>query len=213
LNKIKFKICGIKNIKTIDCCIKNKVDFYGLIFYLKSPRSISINNAIKLIAYSQNKPIIPVGVFVNKPLYELIEIIKNLKLTYVQLHGSESSEYITNLKKNTKIKVIKNISVKNANDFKRIKDYFSADFLLFDYKPSNKDLPGGNAKKFDWQLLKKIKISKPWFISGGINIDNINEIKKYAIPYGIDISSGVEVILGNKNINKINSLFKIYDAK
>jgi len=85
--------------------------------------------------------------------------------------------------------------------------------LLFDYKPSSKDLPGGNAKKFDWQLLKKIKISKPWFISGGINIDNINEIKKYAIPYGIDISSGVEVSPGNKNINKINSLFKAYDSK
>lgn len=213
MNKIKFKICGIKNIKTIDCCIKNKVNFYGLIFYLKSPRNIKINDAKKIITYSKNKPIIPVGVFVNKPLYELIEIVKNLKLTYVQLHGSESSEYITNLKTNTKTKVIKNISLKNENDLKGIKDFFNADFLLFDYKPSSKDLPGGNAKKFDWQLLKKIKISKPWFISGGININNINEIKKYAIPYGIDISSGVEVSLGNKNINKINSLFKAYDSK
>lgn len=213
MNKIKFKICGIKNIKTIDCCIKNKVNFYGLIFYLKSPRNIKINDAKKLITYSKNKPIIPVGVFVNKPLYELIEIVKNLKLTYVQLHGSENSEYITNLKTNTKTKIIKNISLKNENDLKGIKDYFNADFLLFDYKPSSKDLPGGNAKKFDWQLLKKIKTSKPWFISGGININNINEIKKYAIPYGIDISSGVEVSLGNKNINKINSLFKAYDSK
>ena len=213
MNKIKFKICGIQNIKTIDCCIKNKVNFYGLIFYLKSPRNIKINDAKKIITYSNNKPIIPVGVFVNKPLYELIEIVKNLKLTYVQLHGSESSEYIANLKTNTKTKVIKNISLKNENDLKGIKDYFNADFLLFDYKPSSKDLPGGNAKKFDWQLLKKIKISKPWFISGGINIDNINEIKKYAIPYGIDISSGVEVSPGNKNINKINSLFKAYDSK
>jgi len=62
-------------------------------------------------------------------------------------------------------------------------------------------------------LVKDIKTYKSWFLSGGINVNNINEIKNYAIPYGIDISSGVESSPGNKSINKINSLFQFYDSK
>ncbi|HIA60028.1 MAG TPA: N-(5'-phosphoribosyl)anthranilate isomerase, partial [Pelagibacterales bacterium] len=75
------------------------------------------------------------------------------------------------------------------------------------------ELPGGNAKRFSWDLVKDIKTYKPWFLSGGININNINEIKNYAIPYGIDISSGVEASLGKKSISRINSLFQFYDSK
>ena len=62
-------------------------------------------------------------------------------------------------------------------------------------------------------MLKYIKTDQPWFLSGGINIKNINQVKNYAIPYGIDISSGVESSPGNKSINKINSLFQFYDSK
>ena len=85
--------------------------------------------------------------------------------------------------------------------------------FLFDYKPLNYELPGGNAKTFDWKLIRGINVTKPWFLSGGININNIKEIKNYAIPYGIDISSGVEDKLGIKNNYKIISLLKIYDSK
>ena len=84
---------------------------------------------------------------------------------------------------------------------------------LFDYKPSKKELPGGNAKSFNWSLLRGIKIEKPWFLSGGININNINDIKNYAIPYGIDVSSGVEEKLGIKNNKKIVSLVNAYGSK
>ena len=68
-------------------------------------------------------------------------------------------------------------------------------------------------KKFNWSLLKGIKIEKPWFLSGGININNINDIKNYAIPYGIDVSSGVEEKLGIKNNKKIVSLVNVYGSK
>ena len=95
----------------------------------------------------------------------------------------------------------------------KIEKYPNADFLLFDYKPTAEELPGGNAKKFSWDLIKDIKTDQPWFLSGGISIKNINEIKNFAIPYGIDISSGVEVSPGNKSISKINSLFQFYDSK
>ncbi len=81
--------------------------------------------------------------------------------------------------------------------------------FLFDYKPVAKELPGGNSKKFDWKLLKNIKINKPWFISGGINANNIMQIKNYVIPYGIDISSGVEVKKGIKSNKKIESIVNL----
>ena len=88
-----------------------------------------------------------------------------------------------------------------------------SDAFLFDYKPSKDELPGGNAKSFNWDLIKNIKTNKPWFLSGGININNINNINKYAIPYGIDISSGVEVKPGIKSLKKIKSLVKFYETK
>ena len=129
------------------------------------------------------------------------------------MHGNEDKNYISEIKKKNSIKIIKNISVNSKEDLLKIEKYPNADFLLFDYKPTEEELPGGNAKRFSWDLVKDIKTYKPWFLSGGININNINEIKNYAIPYGIDISSGVEASLGKKSISKINSLFQFYDSK
>jgi len=129
------------------------------------------------------------------------------------LHGNEDKNYISEIKKKNSIKIIKNISVNSKEDLLKIEKYPNADFLLFDYKPTEEELPGGNAKRFSWDLVKDIKTYKPWFLSGGININNINEIKNYAIPYGIDISSGVEASLGKKSISRINSLFQFYDSK
>ena len=108
--------------------------------------------------------------------------------------------------------IIKAIGIRSKNDFKKIKMYSNADYYLFDYKPNKNELPGGNAKSFDWSLLKNIKINKPWFISGGINIENINEILNNLIPYGIDISSGVEDYPGIKNSEKINEIMNKINA-
>ena len=213
MSKLKFKICGVKSLEILDCCIVNNVDFFGLIFFKKSPRNIEIEDAQKLIFYSKNKSISSVGVFVNEPIIQLQNLLKILKLDYIQLHGNEDKNYISEIKKNNSIKIIKNIPMNSTEDLLKIEKYPNADFLLFDYKPSEKELPGGNAKKFSWDLLKYIKTDQPWFLSGGINIKNINEVKNYAIPYGIDISSGVESSPGNKSINKINSLFQFYDSK
>ena len=96
-------------------------------------------------------------------------------------------------------------------DLKKTLAYPDADMFLFDYKPSKDELPGGNAKTFNWELIKNLEINKPWFLSGGINLSNINKIKKYSIPYGIDISSGVEENKGIKNNDKIIALIKSYE--
>ena len=146
--------------------------------------SIKIKEAQNLVNYIQNKSIFSVGVFFNEPVNQILQIIKKLKIDYVQLHGEENSDYINEIKKEISIKVIKNIPIKYSGDFLNTKKYSNVDMFLFDYKPSKDELPGGNAKTFSWDLISDIKIDKPWFLSGGINIHNINEIKNYTIPYG-----------------------------
>ena len=202
-----IKICGIQNKDTLLCCEKNNVNFFGMIFYSKSPRNIRIESAIKLQKISENLNINGVGVFVNKNINELEEIINSLKLKFVQLHGSEDEAYIKKIKKNG-VKVIKSISVSRRDDLSEINKYQSIDYFLFDYKPLKGELPGGNAKSFDWSLLNNLKITKPWFLSGGINIDNIQEINNDINPYGIDLSSGVEKELGIKDNRIINSFIE-----
>ena len=207
-----FKICGLKNEESLICCEKNNVDFFGMIFYDKSPRNINLSVAKHLTNISHNLKVKPVGVFVNHNINELKIIIKSLELKFIQLHGSENQTYIDKLKNIHNIKIIKKISIKSFEDLKKINDYKNIDYLLFDYKPETNELPGGNSKTFDWNLLKNIKIEIPWFVSGGINETNIANIKKLINPNGIDLSSGVEESEGIKSNKKINNLLKkFYD--
>ena len=199
------KICGIQTEDTLLCCEDNSVDFFGMIFYPKSPRNISIKDASNLQERSENLNINGVGVFVNKNIKELIQIIKLTRLKYVQLHGLEDEMYIKTVKE-IGVKIIKSISISNQNDLKKIENLMSVDYFLFDYKPIKGELPGGNAKSFDWNILQNLKINKPWFLSGGINSKNIQQILQDINPSGIDLSSGVEKELGIKDNHIINNL-------
>ena len=200
-----IKICGIQTKETLLCCEKNKIDFFGMIFYTKSPRNISKENAKYLLNLSRNLNIEGVGVFVNENINTLKKLVFDLKLNIIQLHGEEDNDYIKKLKDN-KLKIIKKISIKYQNDLNKINNYSDADYYLFDYMPNPGELPGGNAKSFNWNILNNFKITKPWFISGGINIDNIDLLRKKINPFGVDLSSGVEKELGIKDNHIINNL-------
>ena len=207
-----FKICGLKNKESLLCCEENNADFFGMIFYKKSPRNISFNEANILINTSKNLRIRPVGVFVDHEINDLKKIISSLSLKYIQLHGSEDQLYIDEIKNQFDVKIIKKISINNSEDLNINNKFKNIDYLLFDYKPDSDELPGGNAKSFDWNLLKDQKINIPWFISGGINETNVKNIQNLLNPNGIDLSSGVEVSKGIKSNSKINNLFKkFYD--
>ena len=207
-----IKICGIKEINTIECCEKNNVDLFGLIFYKKSPRYVDLHNSYKLIEASLDKNIKPVGVFYNENIENVKSHIKNLNLEIIQLHGEESNNYIDELKYKNKIQVIKTVSIKEKKDLLKINNFISNDYFLFDYKPLDNELPGGNAKKFDWKILSGLNINKPWFLSGGISIMNVGKIKNFLNPDGIDLSSGVEDSPGIKSNEKIDNLIKQYNA-
>ena len=207
-----FKICGLKNKESLFCCEENNADFFGMIFYEKSPRNITLNEANILINTSKNLRIRPVGVFVDHEINDLKKIISSLSLKHIQLHGSEDQLYIDEIKNQFDVKIIKKISINNSEDLNINNKFKNIDYLLFDYKPDSDELPGGNAKSFDWNLLKDQKINIPWFISGGINETNVKNIQNLLNPNGIDLSSGVEVSKGIKSNSKINNLFKkFYD--
>ena len=205
-----FKICGLREKDSLICCEANNVDFFGMIFYKKSPRNISRDKAKELVEFSKNLAIKPVGVFVNHEISDLKDIIRFLNLKFIQLHGDENQSYINEIKNEFELKIIKKISIKNQSDLDEINDIKNIDYLLFDYKPKLNELPGGNAKSFDWNLLNGVTIKLPWFISGGINESNIKNIQKTINPHGIDLSSGVEQSLGIKSNKKINNLIRLF---
>ena len=201
------KICGIKTVETLKCCENNNVNFFGMIFYNESPRNITFDDALLLQIKARGLSIKGVGVFVNEKINIINEYISELDLKYIQLHGEEDNSFMKQLKKN-KIKIIKKISISEKKDLSDIKNYNLADYFLFDYKPNDYELPGGNAKSFDWTIIQNLKLDKPWFLSGGIKLGNIKEIKSKIKPFGIDLSSGVEKELGIKDNGIIDNFME-----
>ena len=176
-------------------------DLMGFIFYEKSKRffnqpEINLNNKVKRV-----------GVFVNENVHEIKNKIKKYKLDYVQLHGEENVNFCHSLQPFAKIiKVFKidyNFNFKKTEEFEEVCDYF-----LFDTKSQ---LHGGSGKKFDWDLLKNYNCKKDFFLSGGIDIGDIEEIKKIVNSYpiaGIDVNSKFELDNLEKDKEKINLLIK-----
>ena len=195
---MRLKICGMKypeNILEVGALLP---DYMGFIFWEKSARYF--DGIIPELPKSIKK----VGVFVNAPLNEILEKIKTHDLQAVQLHGDESVEFCESLKKNTPklIDVIKVFPILDTFDFGILNSYEKVcDFFLFDTKGK---LPGGNGTTFDWKVLEQYPSTKPFFLSGGIGIeelDSINEILKTNLPiYAIDINSKFEIEPGLKNI-------------
>jgi phosphoribosylanthranilate isomerase len=190
----KVKICGMTDAASIQTAIDHKVDYLGFIFYPRSPRNLTPKQAILL---TKNIPshINKVAVIVNET-DQFIEYIKNDFDTF-QLHGDEDLNRVKELKKKYNKKIIKAIKVTDENSAKRFQQFEDeVDMFLFDSPAMEK------SAKFNWQILKNLKITKPYLIAGSINIDNVDEVLKYN-PYGIDVSGGVEKIKGIKSSKKI----------
>ena len=201
-----IKVCGITE-KTDASKLKGKVDILGFIFYPPSQRNAF--NLDKEIIKKYGKDFQTVGVFVDSPLEEVTSICEERDITTIQLHGKENLEYIELLKKKG-YKIIKAISISTEDDVTLLQNKINlyqrkADILLFDTAGRKK---GGNGYKFDWNIFKKLIIRSPFFLSGGISIEDvksINEIsKKSSVMIGVDINSRFEISPGEKDINQIN---------
>ena len=207
---IKLKVCGLTKLNQIVELVQMNIDFLGFIFYEKSPRYVL--NALTLNEIKSIQHRGKVGVFVNENIPTILEISEKAGLNYIQLHGDETDFFISELKEklNQEIKIIKvfriPIVIPRNEESQRFFTSLLAvqndiDYVLFD---TDSKSFGGTGKTFDWQILNELEINIPYFLSGGISEENIENIKQLELqPFALDINSKVEIEPGNKNINKI----------
>jgi len=204
--RIKIKICGLKSPENIKVLAELPVDMIGLIFYEKSPRYVENSDAEKINALELK--ISKVGVFVDASFDYILEKIERFQLQLVQLHGNESAEFCDGLKKKN-IPVIKAFQIKTAEDLQICRLYDGCcDYFLFD-TPTTKY--GGSGNKFDWDLLSTYQGETPFFLSGGITLDDAEVIKRLDMPklYAVDLNSRFELSAGIKDVDKINSFLAV----
>ena len=184
---MKIKMCGLRRPDDIIYANEYLPDYIGFVF-AESRRKVSGEEAKNLGA--QLDPFIKkVGVFVNEPVRSLITISKQAGLDIIQLHGDEGEEYIKEVKHETGKELWKAVWVRMVKDIQEAQR-LPADKLLLD--SFSEESYGGTGKVMDFAVLDQADIRKPYFIAGGLTVENLPEILKKAEPYGIDISSGIE---------------------
>lgn len=199
---MKLKVCGMKYNENIQSIAGLEPNFLGFIFYDKSPRYFT--GKIPEISDKIKK----VGVFVDESINTVISKVNEHDLVIIQLHGNETALYCSTLKeKLNQVEIIKVFSIDTKFDFNKLQSYEAfVDYYLFDTKGK---FPGGNGFIFDWTVLNTYPSKKPYFLSGGIGleeVDNLNAFFKSEASnycYAIDINSRFEIEPGLKNIEKI----------
>ena len=196
---IPTKICGITNLDDANVAVENGASAIGFIFYEKSPRTISINNA-KSISKHLPKTIARVGVFVNHEKDFIRLAISEVPLDMIQLHGDETPDFCNQFD----VAILKALRIKNEASLSVMDQYDVAGFLLDTF---SNDQYGGTGETFDWSVLNR-KFKTPIILSGGLNSENILDAIDAVNPSAIDVNSGVESSPGKKDYNKLKSLFK-----
>jgi phosphoribosylanthranilate isomerase len=229
---IKSKLCGLSRPQDIDYALEAKPDYIGFVF-AKSRRQVTKEQARELrkrldegqakmdchtprAMPSKTHKIQVVGVFVNENIEVVADLLNEGIIDIAQLHGDESEAYILQLRKLIEEKqdlsnpIIKAVSVTDKDSILKWENS-SVDYLLLDYGK------GGTGHTFDWSILKEIeeshseKLTKPYFIAGGINIDNLGQVLEQG-AYGIDVSSGIETA-GKKDREKMLEIVKIINER
>jgi len=197
---IKIKICGISRLQDIQAVNAVLPDYIGFVF-AESKRKVSPTQAAEMRGFL-DKRILVAGVFVNAPPGDIIRLCRDGIINLVQLHGDEDSDYITELKNKINVPVIKAVRVQSTEQLLEAQS-LPCDYLLLD--TYQKDRYGGSGRSFDWSLIPKL--SKPFFLAGGLNTGNIKAAAA-CCPYCLDVSSGAETG-GFKDPNKITEIVKI----
>lgn len=203
---LRLKVCGMnKNTSKIAAL---QPDYLGFIFWEPSKRAFT--TVMPEIAHSIKK----IGVFVNASIEFINEKVSDFNLLLVQLHGKESPAFCDELKKKIpQLKIIKVFSIKDDFDFSELKHFEDVcDYYLFDSKGK---LPGGNGYAFNWEVLKKYPSTKPYFLSGGIGLKEVDSIKEFLQKpeakycHSIDVNSKFEIEPGLKDVEKLKELKEV----
>ena len=204
---MRLKICGMREAENIRQLLTLQPDYMGFIFYEKSSRFVGEGldeELLKSFPFTTRK----VGVFVNSTASYILEMYKKYKLDYVQLHGEELPDFCKNLK-HKGVNVIKAFSIDTDFNFGKLQNYKPyCDFFLFDTKGEQR---GGNGKSFDWNILDKYDNEKPFFLAGGIDLENVHNALKITDLkiHSLDVNSKFEINPALKNIDMLEELMSI----
>ena len=208
---MKLKVCGLTKMDQIQELISLNTNFLGFIFYEKSPRFVLNHLSLKEISEINHQG--KVGVFVNETVEKISEISEKAKLSFIQLHGDEDEKFILQLRQilGNNIKIIKVIRIGNQS-FDELQKTINqqpstVNYLLFD---TDSKAFGGTGKTFAWQILNEIEIPIPYFLSGGISLENIHQLSTINHqPLALDINSKFETEPGSKDLEKIKNFTQI----
>ena len=201
---MKIKICGLNPGRDVQLCIDLKVNFLGFVFYEESPRNVNLKDINILSAYNKKNSSF-VAVTVN-PTDNFIKEYLLSNFDYVQLHGSESNDRVSEIKK-MGFKIIKAIKIKEEKDINKYKEFTNADIILFDTPGMEKSL------EFPKNLITKLPQGENFALAGSISEDNLQNINKLGVNF-FDLSSSLESQLGYKDHLKIKSfMVKINELK
>ena len=194
----RIKICGITNLADAQAAVEAGADALGFIFYEKSPRFVPLKTAAEI---SKQLPpfVMRVGVFVNAPEDFVLRAIAECNLTMLQFHGDEPPEFCTQFG----LMSMKAFRIRDAETLKLIPNYQTDAYLLDAFSSTTL---GGTGEKFDWELaVEAQKFGKPIFLAGGLTPENVTEAVKKVQPFGVDVSSGVELSPGKKDHAKVKA--------
>lgn len=200
---MKIKLCGFTDLESVKTAIAEKCDFLGFVFCANSVRKISPKDAA-LLAKEVPATIKKVAVVVDADVDLLQQIYEQISPDVIQFHGHESPEFLRDFRKKfPQIKIIKAFRISYKEDLAQIKDFEDyVDYFLFDAKSP------GSGKSFDWRILHNLSTKKNWFLSGGLNVSNIDEALEVTGASYIDLSSGIEEIRGHKSSRLIQEFMK-----
>lgn len=199
-----IKICGLSTADTLEAAIAAGAAMVGFVFFPPSPRHLSYEAARDLgVRVAGRAQKVALSVNADDALHDAA--IKALQPDFLQLHGHETPERAAELRRRTGLKIIKAIGVSVAGDLAAADRYIGAvDMILLDAKPpKDATRPGGNARAFDWTLLRGARFNLPWMLSGGLDPENVADAIRIAGAPAVDVSSGVESTPGVKDPAKI----------
>lgn len=202
--RYRVKICGTTQLDNALCAVEAGVDALGFIFFAKSPRFIEPSAAQTII--TQLPPLVDtVAVVVNEALDKVVDIATFCGLNTIQLHGAEPPEYCRELARALPccrlLKAFRIGAHSTAEDIAPYADCVQG-YLLDTFQ---KGAEGGTGSSFDWALIERLQLTRPFFLAGGLDCSNIKEALTKVTPYGVDANSGLEDAPGIKNHEKITS--------
>lgn len=191
----RVKICGITTAEDAADAVEAGADALGFVFVPGTPRAVPPEAVARIVA-TLPPFIATVGVFVNRPLQEILEIAAGCCLQAIQLHGEEPAEVARSIP----VKVIKAVRVKDAESLRPLETYPAHAFLLDTFVEGK---PGGTGRVLPWELAAQAKVPARIILSGGLRPDNVDQAIRLVRPYAVDVSSGVEMRPGRKDRQKV----------